>query len=74
MLHCDMCWLDPFTAASRGTVDTVARSVFLEFMVPPDLELHVEQFVYMLQWYMVRRTASWWHVRWVCEGQFEYPT
>src|ERR1700722_15743482 len=50
-------WLDPFAAATRWTVNPVARCVLLELPVPSFFEGLVKKFVYMLQWYVCGSTA-----------------
>jgi hypothetical protein len=50
-------WLDPFAAATRWTVNPVARCVLLELPVPGFFEVVVKKLVYVLQWYVFGSTT-----------------
>lgn len=50
---------------SIGTVDTVARAVFLEFTIPGLFEFLIKEMVDMLQGYVFGCTAFRWHMSWI---------
>lgn len=68
LFHCNMVGLDPFATAFRRTVDSIAGCVFLKLPVPGHFELLVEQFVDMLQRYVIRRATFRRHVGWIGDG------
>jgi hypothetical protein len=68
-VHANFGRLDPLTASSRRAVQPVCRSVFLILLVPQDLELVVEQAIGVFERNVLRRAASWGHVRSILHGE-----
>jgi len=71
MFNGDMIWLDPFAAATRWTVNPVARCVLLELPVPGFFEGLVEKLVDVLQWYVFGSTAPGRHMSRICNRHRE---
>lgn len=53
VLHEDMIWLDPLTAATIRTVYSIPRGIFLKLPIPGFLEFLIKQFVYVPEWNVI---------------------
>jgi hypothetical protein len=56
---------NPFAAASGRAIYPILSRVFLELPIPRLLEIYIEQFFDVFEWYVVGSAAFRWHMLWI---------